>query len=373
MKNNITAWLALLSMPLFFILIAQGCIDSGVSADQDWSIALNDGSVIDSDLYGQLKNNEVSVGPDNGILLEFFLYYNGLYPVDSITLNNVTYDWDNLAYDSRLDIPVYVLPDGDILCNGTRYDVTNMSVKTADKPSERNKDVEPSILYSLNLSNEPGLWQYKADRVVVFYVDGMGLTRYEDAKALGLIPNMTSLGVPIKACCMYPSISEVNSKALVTGLPPTLGDGYFRSTPTVGDTVLDKAGMAGIDAVWVCGSRTPLIINQTIYNTDKNGNGNQDDEAVAEAIRQYDNGSRLIFVHINSPDKVTHNLGPYSDGGRETLRYADTLIGDAISHMEQGTLVIIYADHGHHTTVAGGNHGTLIEDDMFVPIIVTVI
>jgi predicted AlkP superfamily pyrophosphatase or phosphodiesterase len=49
-------------------------------------------------------------------------------------------------------------------------------------------------------------------------------------------------------------------------------------------------------------------------------------------------------------------------------------VGQLLDALPAGTLVVIFADHGMHQVEEEGrlgNHGNLIERDMFIPIIVT--
>lgn len=98
------------------------------------------------------------------------------------------------------------------------------------------------------------------------------------------------------------------------------------------------------------------------------------DEVADEAIRQYcDEDIDLMFVHFKDPDKLQHINGPFSEKGRDSLEYVDGQLGRVLDVLEPGTVVMVFADHGGHNTIAGGNHGTLLPVDMIVPIIVHVV
>lgn len=98
------------------------------------------------------------------------------------------------------------------------------------------------------------------------------------------------------------------------------------------------------------------------------------DEVADEAIRQYcDEDIELLFVHFKDPDKLQHINGPFSEKGRDSLEYVDGQLGRVLDVLEPGTVVMVFADHGGHNTIAGGNHGTLLPVDMIVPIIVHVV
>jgi len=51
----------------------------------------------------------------------------------------------------------------------------------------------------------------------------------------------------------------------------------------------------------------------------------------------------------------------------------DSAVGQIIDALPENTLILILADHGQHLVEADeegrlGNHGSLIESDMFIPI-----
>ncbi len=110
-----------------------------------------------------------------------------------------------------------------------------------------------------------------------------------------------------------------------------------------------------------------------LYRPDIDKNGYEADEVTAEALQKYANEANLLFVHFKDTDSVMHASGPYSDESAAALQYADAQIGRMLPVLDPGTMVIVYADHGGHTTFDGGNHGTLIPEDMNIPFIVHVV
>jgi predicted AlkP superfamily pyrophosphatase or phosphodiesterase len=219
------------------------------------------------------------------------------------------------------------------------------------------------------------LIRQSAEKVVVFYVDGMGYDRYMEARDLGIIDNITALGEPIMAVCQYPSVSQVNADSLVTGLPSDIRAGDFRSYYPSGKTVLESVEDKGMTALWVAGRSTPTNMGDLVLCLKTfNSNGYEADEVADEAIRQYcDEDIDLLFVHFKDPDKIQHLDGPFSEKGRASLEYVDEQLGRVADVLEPGTVVVVFADHGGHNTIAGGNHGTLLPVDMVVPVIVHVV
>jgi predicted AlkP superfamily pyrophosphatase or phosphodiesterase len=247
---------------------------------------------------------------------------------------------------------------------------TNIEATLVEKPAVSTLDVAPSILYAMDAGGKEVLIHEKANKVVLFYLDAFGYDRYMDVKRLGLVDNISSLGEPVKAACVYPSITQNNAKAMATGLAPNLTRADYRSYLPYNDTVLDILERKGLDAVWVDGNTAPVYVNDTILNPDTNGDGSQDDEVTAAAISEYRKGADFMVVHYKSTDSVMHDYGPYAPEGRASLEKADVEIGEILRCLDEGTVVIIYADHGCHNAIRGGNHGTLIPDDMYIPLIV---
>jgi hypothetical protein len=337
-----------------------------------WSFTINgDASkTVNSSLYGLLKNDTKAYDGVTGIPLEIFLAYYGVYPITDVSYNGSVYNWSDAAYAADKDIPMLVEPNGSVYYAGKKALPTNIDATVVEKPGISTLDVAPSVLYALDAGGKEDLIHEKADRVVLFYLDAFGYERYLDAEQGGLVNNISSLGEPLKAVCVYPSITQNNAKAMATGLAPDLVRGDFRSYLPYNDTILDILERKGLDAVWVDGNSPPVSVNDTILNIDMNGDGSEDDEVTAAAINEYRAGADFMVVHFADTDTIMHDHGPYSPEGRAAVKAADAEIGKILENLDSGTVVIIYADHGCHTAERGGNHGTLIPDDMYIPIII---
>jgi hypothetical protein len=359
----------------FIILLscaAVGC----VNGSGQWSMTVNGNSTytINNSIYAGIQNSKVTVNGTAGVPLELFLYGYGLYPVTSVAIGDHTYDWLQLATTTDRDQPVLVMPNGSIFDGLAFLRTDNLVVSVTEKPAYTSLDIEPSLLYALGMGGEDTLITTKSDRIVLFYVDGLGYDRYLWAKSKGIINNITSLGEPARIACVYPSVSIVNSKTLVSGIPPNASKGGLRSYFPDGPTILEIADQHGLTAFWIDGRTQPVNLGEyTINRPDIDKNGYEADEVTAEALQKYGNEANLLFVHFKDTDTVMHASGPYSDKSLAALRYADEQIGRMLSVLDPDTMVIIYSDHGGHTTFDGGNHGTLIPEDMLIPFIVRVV
>ena len=319
-------------LSLLFIIALSGCAGSKTQ----WSMVINGDSrmSINESVYNDLNNCNLTVNGVNGIPLEFFLYDYGLYPLVSVSLDGKAYNWSKVTYDAELDVPFLVLTNGSIYDGESILRTGNINVTLAEKPHNTTLEIAPSIAYAMGAGGNEGLIRQHADRVVVFYVDGMGYERYLEARDLGIINNITALGEPVPAVCQYPSVSQVNADSLVTGLPSDLRAGNFRSYYPSGKTVLETVKDKGMTALWVAGKSTPANMGDLVlYLKSFDSNGYEANEVADEAIRQYcDDGIELLFVHFKDPDKIQHLKGPFSETGRASLEYVDEQIGPRGRH-----------------------------------------
>jgi predicted AlkP superfamily pyrophosphatase or phosphodiesterase len=107
---------------------------------------------------------------------------------------------------------------------------------------------------------------------------------------------------------------------------------------------------------------------------DRDGDGSTDDNVLANALVALDAGMPdLFFVHFHGIDDAGHTYGPGAPEEEGIIREVDAAVGQLLAALPTDTLIIIFADHGMHQVEEEGrwgNHGNLIERDMFIPIIV---
>ena len=322
-----------------------------------------------------------SVGPalpphaidGNGVMgmpLERYLWLQGIYPVTGVCAGGQCIDWEEAAYRSLWEIPVLMLPGQGIDAFGRRIDAGYVAVATAPRPELSILDVAPTVCGALGL---PGRFDGKpvcrvnASQVVVIYVDGLGWYRYE--KERPAMKNLSSLG-PAAACCVYPSISNVNGAAMLTGdCPERSGVDRWENRTILVDDAIDLALRHGVSAAWIDGPRPPVSLRGGIVRVaDTNGDGNFDDEIADRAIAEHQNGVRLLYVHLAETDRTLHESGLYSAQSRAAAVRADARIGRLLGRLRPGTLALVVADHGGHAIAGGrGDHGSLLPEDMLVP------
>ena len=64
-----------------------------------------------------------------------------------------------------------------------------------------------------------------------------------------------------------------------------------------------------------------------------------------------------------------HGFGPDSPEYQQALVRVDVYLEDIYTKLPEDSLIAIFADHGMHATLDGGNHGTLTPDDLIIPIL----
>lgn len=361
-------------VPFFLVIIAAVAIVSGCTGhDASWSVTINGNATtsINGTLYERFSNDSQTEGNVTGIPLEIFLYHYGIYPVTSVSYGGITYDWNVVAQSSNDDAPMLVTQNGSLYYAGKSADFDDIEVTVAEKPNVSTLDVEPSVLYALDAGvTKPGFLPEKADHVVLIYIDAFGYQRYEESAKLGLVNNISALGAPIKAHSVYPSVTQPNAKAMVTGVDTDLVRGDFRSYIPYNETMVDILDKQGKKAVWVDGDVAPVYLNGTILNRDTNGDGSDDDEAADAAIGQYKSGASLVIVHFDDTDSIMHKYGPDSPQTEAAVNRTDALVGRIVSNLDKDTAVVVWADHGCHESEGTGDHGMLIPADMDIPIFV---
>lgn len=323
-----------------------------------------------------LDKYALECGDRQGVLVERVLWNAGAYPVTGLWAGYMYIDWKEAAYNSKWYVPVLVDNSG-ISAFGEQLPPGPVHAVVQPRPAYSILDIAPTACRPLGLGGDfegRALYPGNASQVIVLYIDALGWHRYHEFRPL--MPNLSSLGEPIAATAVYPSISRVNSAAMATGVSPERSgvDRWENRTLLVPDAV-GSARRQNVSAAWVDGPSPPVSLPAgTLSVRDANGDGTTDEEVTARALAEHVNGTRLLYVHLLDMDRTLHATGPYSAASRDAAVKTDALAGRLIGGAKPGTLIIVTADHGGHDIAGGrGDHGSLLPDDMLVPIYVHVI
>jgi hypothetical protein len=214
-----------------------------------------------------------------------------------------------------------------------------------------------------------------ARQALLLFLDGLGYLRYDQAQREGLVPHLTELGEPLIGLTVYPPITSVASAAVLTGAPPEVNGvdrRGIRKTET--ETLFDVATRNGLEVVAVEGEALPfnLRATDTQLSGDWDGNGSTDDNVLANTLLILETTKPdLLYVHIHGIDDTAHTYGPTAPEALDAIRQVDVAVGKLIDVLPADTLILVFADHGQHPVVEEGrlgNHGQLLDTDMFVPI-----
>jgi predicted AlkP superfamily pyrophosphatase or phosphodiesterase len=278
------------------------------------------------------------------------------------------------------------LDNGRIWIDGRRFPVLRLEAEPSallDQVQAHITDIAPTAASALGLpaparATGQALEVPPADRVLLIFLDGFGYVCYTEALRDGLIPHLAALGEPLVGLTTYPPATSVATASLLTGAPPKVhgvNQRGIRQTDT--ETLFDVAAAAGRQVVAIEGNNLSFNLRNADVRLsgDMDGNGSTDDNVLSNAMAALESGMPdLFFVHLHGIDDDGHTYGPGAPEEQATIRAVDAAVGQIVAAMPPGTLILIFADHGMHSVDQEGrlgNHGHLIERDMFIPIFVT--
>ena len=214
-----------------------------------------------------------------------------------------------------------------------------------------------------------------AQAVLLLFLDGFGYLRYQESLEGGLIPELAKLDPPLIGLTTYPPITTVSTASLLTGTEPPIHGVEVRGIRiTETQTLFDVAAQAGLETAAVEGEALAFNLRNTdqVLSGDRDGNGSSDDNVLLNSLAVLENGMPDLFlVHFHGIDDQGHNVGPGAQEEIEKIREVDAAVGEILSRLPEGTMVVIFADHGMHLVDEEGrmgNHGHLIPWDMLIPI-----
>jgi hypothetical protein len=325
-------------------------------------------------------------GEERGVPLERVLWVAGHYAVDRLIVTDSEgarheFVWTTTAEDA------WWQENGEVEIGGTGLRVTRLEVEPPallGRVQAGITDLAPTVATALGLATPAkatgrALDVPPADHVLLLFLDGFGYARYSEARDAGLIPNLATLPEPLLGLTEYPPCTRVGTAALLTGAPPQINGVDGRSVrSTDAETIFDVASTAGLQVTAVEGEALAFNLRgaEVQLSGDRDGDGSTDDNVLANARAVLEAGMPdLFYVHFHGIDDAGHTYGPGTPEEETVIQEVDAAVGQLLAALPADTLVIIFADHGMHRIDAEGrlgNHGNLIERDMFIPIFVIV-
>jgi len=312
------------------------------------------------------------------------LYVQGFSLIDEITFSSegsesATFGWDEIASSAAIS------ETGEITIAGTSYFPQSIDVSPSPLETEITLsilDIAPTIAYAMGWPeltdsigevriSESGIW----DQAVMIFIDGL---QYENLLSLiqeDALPGFQRFGIPQMALTVYPPITTSATASLLTGTPPkttgVFGYGYRKTDQT---TLFDLVTGAGLTVTAIEGSGVAFNLGpaNTILSGDSDGDGFTDDNVFANTMEVIQSDlPDLLFAHFHDVDDMGHNYGPQTPEYESAIVRVDGYISQIYDALPENTFLVIFADHGMHTTDTGGAHGTLTAADMIIPILFT--
>jgi hypothetical protein len=377
-KNRLTAILAL---TLLVLLVGCRPLWQG-------EVTRPDGSSfpVDRQVLERLSDFAEEIDGGQGIPLERVLLEAGHWSVERLIAvesggTRHEFEWAAVADHA------WWLDDGRIWIEGQRFDVSRLEAKPAallGQVQVHITDIAPTAAAALGLpapaqATGQALEVPPASHVLLLFLDGLGYIRYTEAQQDGLVSHLATLGEPLVGLTTYPPCTSVATASLLTGaLPEVHGADQRGIRKTEIETLFDVATAAGRRVVAVEGEALAFNLRNAEFQLsgDRDGNGSTDDNVLANGLAVLEEGMPdLFFVHFHGIDDAGHTYGPGAPEECATIRTEDAAVGQLIEAMPSDTLILIFADHGMHWVNEEGrlgNHGHLIERDMFIPIFVVV-
>ncbi len=203
--------------------------------------------------------------------------------------------------------------------------------------------------------------------VLLLLLDGLGYHQYVEAAEGGHAPFLRSLPQPEKALAAYPPVTPVNFAAALTGVTPDQSGVTRRGIRTAEvPTIFDLSLQLGRKATAILGSIGVIGLEiDPVLCVDKNSDGSTDDEIRDAALARFAGDYDLILVHFKDIDRAGHDHGAQAAETLEQITRIDGYVSDLVRAWDGQ--VIIFSDHGMHSTGEGGDHGVFRVEDMIIP------
>ncbi len=248
----------------------------------------------------------------------------------------------------------YINPD-------QKESLKNLQGIVLEAPLKSNKDTFYEALHYLENDT----------RVLIVLLDGFGYNQFNYLKENDQIPYLSKIENVSQAITSYKPVTNTGLAAVLTGKGPSENGIYNREFKNLKvPDIFKKASGLGLKSVYIEGNIKILNTSiEPILNPDINENNTTDDEVFEETKKQITGEADLIFTHLHGIDDYGHDFGPFGDKTIEVIKKTDDYLKQLAKHWDGK--IIITSDHGMHSTKEGGDHGSVLYQDMFVPYLIT--
>lgn len=211
----------------------------------------------------------------------------------------------------------------------------------------------------------------ECQHVIIIIVDALGVNMLNYAVSQGM-EVFSKAQYEMTLCTVYPSKTPVVVASLATGLLPEKHGVRTKEAVIKHQTLLDicrKYGIKTATAARVTSSVTALLSEKA----DVKAVCLDDREICLKAkniIKKEQPG--LFIIHFLDIDNAGHKNSPFSQQVLEAIKRIDDYVNDILNmadEMFDNYITFILADHGMHSKPeGGGGHGTLLKEDMLVPL-----
>lgn len=223
----------------------------------------------------------------------------------------------------------------------------------------------------------------KVKHVILVGLDGLGAYAIPDAEMPYLKKIMNAGSHSLEARTVLPSSSAVNWASMLMGSGPT-AHGYtewgsktpeipsatiskYGNYPSIYGLIKDQIPNSKTAAIYSWGGIGPLLEKSAV---DIEFHSEGDDElSTNKAVELIlEEQPTFLFVHLNEPDGVGHNIGHDTPEYYAELKSVDQRIGkiyDAIKQagIEDETVFLLSSDHGG----TGKGHGGKSLEEIYIP------
>lgn len=363
-----------------FIVISFSLSLSACRPEWEINLTSNDqtiGLISASDIHFYIENTkeETEIIP-----LGQLLYMNELLLIDEISLCSEameckTFLWDDIATTANIS------ESGKIEINGNFYSPIEILVRESSLTKEIGIsiiDIAPTMAHALDLPELPKAtgdikYEAEAEHGVMILLDGLQYEKLAKLIKGNKLPFLDSIGKIKPGLTAYPPVTTTATASVLTGTMPRNNGVYsygYRSTETT--TLFDLAKYNDMSVTAVEGASLAFNLRnaETILSGDRDGNGFSDDNVCLNSLDVIQsNMPDLLYIHFHNIDDMGHEFGPESPEYESAIIRVDSYLESIINALPENTFIIIFADHGMHTTEDGGNHGTLTSEDLIIPII----